>query len=151
MTIQSPTVEQLAACPFCGERLVEFIMNQGRFYHPSNDCVLADMHVGPLKVAAWNQRTLPAADDAVREKITKAIRATEYKYFGDYEMSDDQRDAVDQLVLAARAYLSVQPVSGEVTQEDRDAAAEYMRRFPELRLPEAFRDHRVRALKGSQA
>ncbi|HMO74109.1 MAG TPA: hypothetical protein PKD48_02100 [Sphingopyxis sp.] len=33
----------------------------------------------------------------------------------------------------------------EVTQEDRDAAAEYMRLFPELRLPEAFARHRTRA------
>lgn len=37
------------------------------------------------------------------ERIPAAIKATEYKYFGDYEMSDDQRDAVDVLVRAAAA------------------------------------------------
>lgn len=31
----------------------------------------------------------------------------------------------------------------DVTQADRDAAAEYMRLFPDLRLPEAFAKHRL--------
>lgn len=35
---------------------------------------------------------------------------------------------------------ALEPV--EVTQADRDAATEYMRRFPDLRLPEAFARHR---------
>ncbi|NIJ37886.1 hypothetical protein FHR22_002589 [Sphingopyxis panaciterrae] len=35
---------------------------------------------------------------------------------------------------------ALEPV--EVTQADRDAAAEYMRLFPDLRLPEAFARHR---------
>ncbi|WP_347270624.1 hypothetical protein [Rhizorhabdus histidinilytica] len=39
------------------------------------------------------------------EAIEDAIRATEYKYFGDYEMSDEQREAVDQLVLTARHHI----------------------------------------------
>jgi hypothetical protein len=33
----------------------------------------------------------------------------------------------------------------KVTQADRDIAAEYMRRFPDLRLPEAFARHRQSA------
>ena len=37
-----------------------------------------------------------------REAIEAAIKKTEYKYFGDYEMSDDQREAVDILVDVAR-------------------------------------------------
>lgn len=44
-----------------------------------------------------------------RAKVEAAIKATEYKYFGDYEMSDDQRDAVDTLVEAARAALAYTP------------------------------------------
>lgn len=49
------------------------------------------------------------------EAIESAIRATEYKYFGDYEMSDDQREAVDQLVLTAQHRLAALqgPSSGE--------------------------------------
>lgn len=41
-----------------------------------------------------------------REAIERAIKATEYKYFGDYEMSDDQRESVDVLVEAARHRLA---------------------------------------------
>lgn len=37
------------------------------------------------------------------DRIPAAIKATEYKYFGDYEMSDGQRDAVEVLVQAALA------------------------------------------------
>lgn len=36
------------------------------------------------------------------EKLQAAIKATEYKYFGDYEMSDEQRYAVDTLVEFAK-------------------------------------------------
>jgi Lar family restriction alleviation protein len=39
-------------------------------------------------------------------KLAAAIKATEYKYFGDYEFSDDQHDAVDTLVEFARAFLT---------------------------------------------
>tara|TARA_R110000787_G_scaffold68426_1_gene153093 strand:- start:166 stop:630 length:465 start_codon:yes stop_codon:yes gene_type:complete len=35
-------------------------------------------------------------------EIASAIKATEYKYFGDYEMSDEQRDAVEVLVTASQ-------------------------------------------------
>lgn len=34
--------------------------------------------------------------------IDEAIRKTEYKYFGYYEMTEDQHEAVDVLVAAAR-------------------------------------------------
>lgn len=44
------------------------------------------------------------------EAVAAAIKATEYKYFGDYEMSDDQRAAVDTLVAVAKMYFpSTQP------------------------------------------
>lgn len=42
--------------------------------------------------------------------LSEAVKATEYKYFGDYEFSDDQRKAVDTLVDAANAILSGQLV-----------------------------------------
>jgi len=41
------------------------------------------------------------------EKLRAAIRKTEYKYFGDYEMSDDQRAAVDTLVEFAERHLAM--------------------------------------------
>ncbi len=41
------------------------------------------------------------------EQLREAIRATEYKYFGDYEMSESQRKAVDVLVSHAEASLAL--------------------------------------------
>ena len=40
-------------------------------------------------------------------RIVEAIKSTDYKYFGDYEMSDGQRDAVDVLVVAARELMKL--------------------------------------------
>lgn len=55
---------------------------------------------------------MPAEDVTVElspERVAAAIKTTEYKYFGDYEMSDDQREAVDVLVAVARQFYA--PVS----------------------------------------
>ncbi|MGI4792929.1 MAG: hypothetical protein ACRYG8_02370 [Janthinobacterium lividum] len=50
--------------------------------------------------------TLPASSaDLTREQVEAAIKATEYKYFGDYELSDVERAAVDTLVSIARQHL----------------------------------------------
>lgn len=48
--------------------------------------------------------TIRAGMVASAAEIAQAIKATEYKYFGDYEMSDDQRAAVDVLVRVAQHY-----------------------------------------------
>lgn len=51
----------------------------------------------------------PAAyclSNQARAELEKAIKATEYKYFGDYEMSADQREAVDVLVFHAQKLLA---------------------------------------------
>lgn len=40
------------------------------------------------------------------QSIRDAIKTTEYKYFGDYELSPDQWEAVDTLVELARAHLA---------------------------------------------
>lgn len=40
-------------------------------------------------------------------KIRAAIAATEYKYFGDYELSEEEFKAVDILVETAKAYLNI--------------------------------------------
>ncbi len=40
-------------------------------------------------------------------RIVAAIKSTDYKYFGDYEMSDGQRDAVDVLVVVARELMKL--------------------------------------------
>jgi hypothetical protein len=39
------------------------------------------------------------------QSIRDAIKATKYKYFGDYELSPDQWEAVDTLVELARAQI----------------------------------------------
>lgn len=59
-----------------------------------------------------------------RSKLRAAIKQTEYKYFGDYEMSDGQRDAVDTLVEFAEQALSSQATDG------KDAAAEPSKAVP---------------------
>ena len=45
------------------------------------------------------------------EELRSAIKATEYKYFGDYEFSEEQHAAVDVLVRAAQALLSARPLA----------------------------------------
>ncbi|MRL69856.1 hypothetical protein, partial [Brevundimonas sp. SPF441] len=45
------------------------------------------------------------------EEIRSAIKATEYKYFGDYEFTEDQHTAVDILVRAAQVLLSTSPLA----------------------------------------
>lgn len=58
----------------------------------------------------------PESVEPTLEAIRSAIKATEYKYFGDYEFSDDQRAAVDVLVAVAEARLAStqEPATGEV-------------------------------------
>jgi hypothetical protein len=73
-----------------------------------------------------------------RAAIERAIKATEYKYFGDYEMSDDQREAVEQLVLTAQRYLALTEASrwreiAEAIQRARDLA---MKQTLAARIPE---------------
>jgi len=41
------------------------------------------------------------------ETLWSAIKATEYKYFGDYELSPDQSKAVDTLVEFAKRHLQL--------------------------------------------
>jgi len=48
----------------------------------------------------------PEARALCPKAVAAAIKATEYKYFGDYEMSDDQREAVDVLVEVARRHFA---------------------------------------------
>lgn len=42
------------------------------------------------------------------EAIRLSIKATQYKYFGDYEMSKDQWEAVDVLVSLAHSWLQME-------------------------------------------
>lgn len=64
-----------------------------------------------------DERAIPA------EAVAAAIKATEYKYFGDYEMSDGQREAVDVLVEVARRYYT--PAA---SSDERDGAREGIRK-----------------------
>lgn len=72
--------------------------------------------------------TMTGEEAAVRAAIAK----TEYKYFGDYEMSDDQRDAVDVLVATAHQWLELAASlehSGNVPATPFDLTALLRRRF----------------------
>ncbi|QDP50351.1 MAG: hypothetical protein Tp178MES00d2C33159851_141 [Prokaryotic dsDNA virus sp.] len=44
-------------------------------------------------------------DTFTKEEVEWAIKQTDYKYFGDYEFSDQQKMAVDILVWAAQEYV----------------------------------------------
>ena len=64
------------------------------------------------------------------EELRSAIKATEYKYFGDYEFSEEQHAAVDVLVRAAQALLSARPLAlggqqGEFNVEEYVADYEF--------------------------
>ena len=60
------------------------------------------------------------------KKLVDAIKKTDYKYFGDYEMTEEQRDAVGILVDAAVELMAVSAsrpdgwisVEDELPQED---------------------------------
>ena len=81
--------------------------------------------------AILNLRPQPSGETRpTDEEIRSAIKATEYKYFGDYEFTDDQHAAVDVLVRAAQSVIRPAPVAsggqhssandfppGEVTDE----------------------------------
>jgi hypothetical protein len=61
------------------------------------------------------------------KKITDAIKATEYKYFGDYELSERQRDAVETLIDAAVEFMSKgEPKSEWVSVDDFASANCYV-------------------------
>jgi len=49
---------------------------------------------------------IAALSDGLILEIRGAIKATEYKYFGDYELSEDQQNAVAVLVAAAEMLLA---------------------------------------------
>lgn len=48
--------------------------------------------------------------EETREALKVAIKATEYKYFGDYEFCESQHDAVDTLVAFAQKALDEENV-----------------------------------------
>ena len=70
---------------------------------------LHDMTRQSLAHAAPQPHTAPIPHEQGRdevERLREAVRKTEYKYFGDYEMTDDQREAVDILVSHAEATIA---------------------------------------------
>lgn len=50
----------------------------------------------------------------LRLKLEAAIDRTEYKYFGDYEFSEDQRAAIDLLVEFVASVLVTSPAVREI-------------------------------------
>ncbi len=84
-------------------------MQSARFGHTS---------VPTSMLAAWRQllsrlasAPAPASGGVDAVKVRAAIRETEYKYFGDYEFSEAQRDAVETLVEVANLYLASGPAA----------------------------------------
>lgn len=51
-----------------------------------------------------------------KDSLAKAVKATEYKYFGDYELSPDQWDAVETLVHLAKQCAGIEPASWMYTR-----------------------------------
>jgi len=60
---------------------------------------------GWVPLVYGDPKAVQVADER-RSKIKSAIKATEYKYFGSYEFTEAQHDAVDVLVEAARTLLA---------------------------------------------
>jgi len=90
----------------------------------------------PLRLAATP--TPPTLSGDLREavRVAAAIKATEYKYFGDYEMSDGQREAVNTLVEVARNRLRAsQPCVWEVLQAARSHLEYLDGRYPTKQAP----------------
>lgn len=63
--------------------------------------------------------------DVSDEAIAEAIKSVDYKYFGDYPLSDGQWDAVTTLCLAAKALTSARSEIEELKREK--AAGEFWR------------------------
>lgn len=79
-------------------------------------------------------------DELTREQVEAAIQETEYKYFGDYEFSSAQRDAVHILVSASTQFLTLrtrleEPTAmaekAEQAERERDTAYEEAARICE--------------------
>lgn len=74
------------------------------------------------------------------ERLANAIKATEYKYFGDYELSEDQWDAVETLVSHAKQCAGIEPVVWECYE--RNMGAWYKRFVSEKPEGDRYRDIR---------
>lgn len=57
-----------------------------------------------LERLSWKAKET-GMDTFTKDEVEWAIKQTDYKYFGDYEFSDQQKMAVDILVWVAGEYL----------------------------------------------
>ena len=112
------------------ERIEGRVAGASRMWHDSQQWReedAADMEAGATgNVWDWIFRDVRAAlslpqqaETDEGDRIAAAIKATEYKYFGDYEMSDEQREAVDVLVETAKRYALSTPTSQPPAAETR--------------------------------
>lgn len=101
----TPTSDKPDAVTQARKHLVCMIISM---YHTTRlSEIPAEDHILSKAIVQDAFANLAAAPTGVdREAVERAIKATEYKYFGDYEMSDDQRAAVDTLVAVARALIA---------------------------------------------
>ncbi|CAM2167886.1 hypothetical protein BLAT2472_10734 [Burkholderia latens] len=70
---------------------------------------------GWIPLVYGDPKAVQVADEK-RSKIEAAIKATEYKYFGSYEFTESQHDAVDVLVEAARTLLAAPHIAPQPAQ-----------------------------------
>jgi len=121
-------MNELNSCPFCGEEKIERQLDNDGYRHVCTACGAKgpETYVDIKSAKLWNERTSSAGSavvlsDEKREQLEDAIQETEYKYFGDYEMSADQRTAVEVLVEAAREQLSAAAAQQPVAYVDPKA------------------------------
>ncbi|VWC78367.1 hypothetical protein BLA17378_03737 [Burkholderia aenigmatica] len=107
---------------------------------------------GWIPLVYGDPKAVQVADEK-RLKIEAAIKATEYKYFGMYEFTEAQHDAVDVLVEAARTLLSAphiapRPPSADAAAAPADARAALLRDalfYLKGNLPDSPSDHKRKA------
>lgn len=56
-------------------------------------------------------------DKPTADEMVKALAAVNYRYFGDYPLSESQWDAVSTMMVATRVMLSARPPIGGETNE----------------------------------
>lgn len=78
---------------------------------------------GWIPLVYGDPKAVQVADEQ-RSKIEAAIKATEYKYFGSYEFTETQHDAVDVLVEAASTLLSAPLIAPQPPSADAAAAGQ---------------------------
>jgi hypothetical protein len=130
----------LAACPFCGDSLIEHAAVDGRWYgHPPlSQCVLADRPIYEREAGSWNERTISphysrALDEIHRLRTLLAYEAVglatdlEYKELrGKLPARSSARVGASlrrmHAAAAGRSEQALAPISSNVLRDARTSA-----------------------------